>query len=98
MEKSRGQNPQEKGLNRALAEEKTWKKKKKCEDNIIKDVKNLFRLKNEIVPTKVEENKYKIRIKIRSLFRLNKVNYKNNRIIKNIIYFFEQEKKFPINQ
>ena len=29
MEKSRGQNPQEKGLNRALAEEKTWKKKKK---------------------------------------------------------------------
>ena len=28
MEKSRGQNPQEKGLNRALAEEKTWKKKK----------------------------------------------------------------------
>lgn len=47
------------------------KKKKKCEDNIIKDVNNLFRLKNKIVPIKVEENKYKIRIKIRSLFRLN---------------------------
>ena len=74
MEKPRRQNPQEKGLNKALAQEKTWKKK--CEDNIIKDVNNLFRLKNKLVPIKVEENKCKIRIKIRSLFRLNKVNYK----------------------
>ena len=38
--------------------------KKECEDNIIRDVKNLFRVKKEVVPTK----------DIINLFRLKKEN------------------------
>ena len=42
---------------------------KRCKDNIIKDAKKLFRLKNETVPIK----------DIRSLFRLKKENQKKSK-------------------
>ena len=62
---------------------------KRCKDNIIKDVKKLFRLKNETVPVK----------DIRSLFRLKKENKKNQRQNnQEFRYFFEQEQMFIINQ
>ena len=41
-------------------------KDKKIEDNIIKDVKNLFRLKNEIGDTTIKD--------VRNLFQLKKRN------------------------
>ena len=42
------------------------KDKKKTEDNIIKDVRNLLRLKEEIDDTTIKD--------VRNLFRLKKIN------------------------
>ena len=55
---------------------------KRCKDNIIKDAKKLFRLKNETVPIK----------DIRSLFRLKKENKKKikDRAIRNLGTFLSR--------
>ena len=94
MEQLRQQNAQEKNLNRILGAEETlldlenrkqFKKGEEREDNIIKDVKNLFRLKKEVDDKTVKS--------IRNIFRLKKENKAiKDRIIRHISNIFEQEK------
>ena len=79
---------------------KTWKRKK-IGDNIIKDVKILFRLKKEIDDTTSKDVRSLFRLKnetddtvkdIRYLFRLQKENEATkNRIIRDIRNLFEHE-------
>ena len=57
---------------------KSWKRQIKIEDNTIKDVRNVFRLKEEIDYTTVKD--------IRNLFKLKKRkcnNYRENVIMNN---------------
>ena len=65
--------------------EKDWKKKKKkIEDNIIKDVRNLFTLQNEIDDTAIKD--------IKNIFRLKKENDAiKGGIIRDIRNLFEYE-------
>ena len=70
---------------RLRKEKRDWKRLKR-EDKIIKDVKNLFRLKKEIDDYTIQS--------IRDLFRLKKENEAiKDRIIKDIRDLFEQEKE-----
>ena len=99
MEKLRRQKAQKKSSNKIQSHrtpfqtqkrEKSLKQVKK-KDNIIKDVKNLFKLTKEI-----DDNKIK---SIRNLFRLKKENEGiNGRLIRYIRDLFDQEKKIIINQ
>ena len=62
------------------------KKIKKIENNIIQDVRNLFRLKQEINDTAIKD--------IRSLFRLKKENEAiKDRVIRDIKKIFEHEEE-----
>ena len=98
MEKLRRQKAQKKKLKQNLESQNTFsdlEKRKEPEtgkkkDNIIKDVKNLFKLTKEI-----DDNKIK---SIRNLFRLKKENEGiNGRLIRYIRDLFDQEKKIIIN-
>ena len=63
-----------------------FEKDKKIEGNIIKDVRNLFRLKKEIDDTTVKD--------IKNIFKLTKEKEANkNRIIKDIRNLFEHEEE-----
>ena len=73
---------------------KDWeslKKIKAIEDNFIKDVRNLFKLKKEIDGTTIKD--------IRYLFRLNKENETmKDRVIKILETFLSMKKKFSKNK
>ena len=61
-------------------------KDEKIEDNVIKDVKNLFRLKKEIDDTRIKG--------IRNIFRLKKENEAiKDRIIRDIRNLFQHEEE-----
>ena len=63
---------------------KIWKRK---EDNIIKDVRNLSRLKNETHDTTIKD--------VRNLFRLSKENKAvKDRVIRDIRKLFEHEEDY----
>ena len=60
-------------------------------ENIIKDMRNFFRLKEELNYTAIKE--------IRNLFRLEKGTKKiKNRILRLLIIFLSMKKKILINQ
>ena len=78
--------------------------KKKIENNIIEDVRNLFRIKKEIDDITIEDVRNLFRLKkeiddtrvkpIRNLFRLKKEYKANkNRIIRDIKNLFEHEEE-----
>ena len=68
-----------------------YEKDKKIEDNIIKDVRNLFRLKKEIDDTTVKD--------IRNLFRLiKKIKQLNIELLEIFGTFLSMKKKIIINQ
>ena len=69
---------------------KAWKKKKTIEGNIIKNVRNRFRLKKRKKKKKKETNH--TTIKDRNIFRLKKRNKAiKDRTITNIRNFFKHE-------
>ena len=66
-----------------------WKRYKKRENEVIKDIKNLFNLKKEI-----NDN-----TSVRNCFRLKKENkVAKDRIISDITDRFDQKKRVVINQ
>ena len=66
-----------------MMENSRLEKDKKIEDNIIKDVRNLFRLKTEIDDTTIKC--------IRILFRLKKSEATKDRVIRDIRNLFQHE-------